>query len=244
MVFEQLLRMLPADPSGALITAIVAFGIAIGSLTALLGAMHSRPTMAVLLLALGALLGFGVPRWLRWDVDPSVCICIGAIGCGLLGFLLHRMSVALALGTLVTIAVLLVFYDLTQPFDSLPPNQVQIEEPLPVIALNLWNAASPTFRSAAPWVAGSVFLVMAVIGYVFTKFGMALTYALGGTMMTLFFIRLGLASDKIHWLDSLRAGPMTTAALGMTMLAVGFLLQMALLFRPSHMEGKKQSPAE
>lgn len=245
MVFEQLLRVLPEDPRGVLITAIVAFGIATGSLTALLGALHSRPTMAVLMLGCGALLGFAVPSWLNWQIgDPSVAIAFGAIAFGLIGYLLHRMCISLSLGILMTFVVLFIFYDLSQPLDTQAAHQVQIEQPLPVIALNLWNAATPTFHHVAPWLALGVFLAMAIVGYVFSKFGMALTYALGGTLLTLFVIRLGLASEKIHWLNTFRVGPMTTAAFGLTMLMVGFLVQMALLFRPGYTQEKPQSPAE
>lgn len=242
-MFEQILRMIPSDPNGVLLTTIVAIAIGIGSLTALLGALHSRATMALVMLGIGALLGFNVPRWLQWDLDVSVMISISAVVFGLVGFLLHRVCVACLLGTLVACVSLAILADQTQPVEQPAATQIQQTATLPEMAAVRWSGSPAAFRSAAPWVAMGTYIAFALIGLIFPRFGMAALYALGGTLLTLSAIKLGHASDQIHWLDSFKTGPMTTAAMAMTLLLVGFLVQMALLFRPGA-TGERKKPSE
>lgn len=246
-MFKHLIEQMPPDPSGVVITLVVAVGIGLGAITALLGALHSRPTMSLMMLSIGALGGFLLPSWFGWDVNTSATITTGAIVFGLLGFILHRYCVAFALGVLISLVAVFVLYDQTQPADIPvePTAAVQTEQTLPQTAYTTWDQATPKFKSMAPWLALAAFGISGVLAMVFPKFGMALLYSLGGTLLTLFCIKLGHNSDKIHWLDSLKTGPMTIAALGMTMVLVGFLTQIALLYRPAPGQPEEsRSPSE
>lgn len=241
LTFRHLIENLPPDPQGVLVTVVVAFGIGIGALTALLGALHSRVTISLMMLFAGAMLGAWLPVRLGMELDRAIPIAVGAIFFGLIGFLLHRVCVAVALGALVAVAALAVLYDQTQPIDTSAGGMVQLESSLPAIARSAWNSAPAEFRRLAPWVASISFAVAAILGLIFRKFGLALLYSLGGTMLTLFCIRLGHESDKITWLDSTKTGPMTIAVLGLAMLLVGFMTQMVLLHRPTAGKEKKQT---
>ncbi len=232
-IFKQLIESLPADPNGVLTTVVVAMGIGIGALTALLGALHSRVTISLMMLSLGAVLGVWVPSSLGMEIDRAITISIGSVVFGLLGYLLHRVCVAVGLGVLATIASMAILYEHTRPIDTAASGAVDLGTSFLAVARSLWETAPENFRSLAPWVALATFLVATILGLIFRKFGMAALYSLGGTMLTLFCIRLGHASDKITWLDSLKSGPMTIAALGMAMLLVGFMTQMVLLHRPT-----------
>ncbi len=234
-MFEEIIQQLPPDPSGTIITLIVVIGIAVGTLTALLGAVHSRVTMALLMLAFGAVLGASLPRWMGWDVNHSAMITIGAIAFGLAGFILHRLCVAFALAVLVCMVSLFILYDQTQPIDKLLADAVQVSS-LPGTASHAWESAPPRFKALAPWIGAASFVAAGVVAMVLPKVGMAALYSLGGTLLTLFSIKLGHASDKIHWLDSIKTGPMTIVVLGIAMLVLGFATQLALLSRPATAE--------
>lgn len=240
-MFEQLINNMPPDPSGVVITLVVAVGVGLGALTALLGALHSRPTMSLLMLCIGAILGHMLPVWMSWHINRSAAITAGAIVFGLSGFILHRFCVAMVLGFLVAIVAAFILYDQTQPIDKAPSAEVKLQSSLAGSFIDTWDGATPKFRKAAPWVGISAFAIAGVLALALPKFGMAVLYSLGGTLLTLFSIKLGHASDKIHWLDSIKTGPMTIAVLGMTMLLVGFLTQMALLYRP---ESAQPKPSE
>lgn len=234
-IFQGILNGLPPDPNGVIITTIVAVGIGIGALTALLGALHSRPTISMMMFVLGITVGYMLPAWLSWNVSPSITIAMGGVVFGVLGFVLHRWCVAFALGTLVAAVAMIILFDQTNTSNSLLPEQTTVQASVGVqqIVHDQWVTASPTFRKLAPWVALGAFVASAALAFGLPKFGMAALYSLGGTLLTLFSIGLGHSTDKITWLDSLKSGPMTVAALGITMLLVGFLAQVGLVYRPA-----------
>lgn len=233
-IFNSILNSLPPDPNGVIITSIVAIGIGVGALTALLGALHSRPTIAMIMFAGGTILGYLLPAWLGWDVNRSITIAVGGVVCGLVGFLLHRWCVALSLGALVAVVAMVILYDQTNITPITEPEQsIQADVTIGQAVTERWQTASPAFHKLAPWVALGAFVASAALALVLPKFGMAALYSLGGTVLTLFSIGLGHSTPKITWLDSLKSGPMTVAALGITMLLVGFLAQVALVYRPA-----------
>lgn len=232
-MFQGIVNSLPSDPDGVIITTLVAAGIGLGALTALLGALHSRPTMAMMMFALGTILGYAWPAWLGLDVNRSISIAVTGVVLGLIGFVLHRWCVAFALGTLVTGVAIIILYDQTSSSIAEPSEQpTATNASVQQITLEQWQNASPSFKKLVPWVALGAFVAAVIFSLAFAKLGMAALYALGGTLLTLFSIGLGHASDKITWLDSLKNGPMTVAALGITMLLVGFLSQVGLVYRP------------
>ena len=232
-MMDQIIQQLPSDPNGVIITFLVAFGIAIGSLVAMLGALHARPTLAVVMLAIGSVLAYVLPTRFGWATNPSVMITIGAVAFGLIGFIFHRFCVALLLAILVTGVVGYIVHDQMQPIDEANYTKVEMDTPLADRASNFWASSPPAFRRAALWVGPTAFVIGALAGYFLRTVGVAILFSLGGTILTLFAIHLGHASSQIHWLDSLKTGPMTTAALGMSMLLVGFVTQMVLLNRQS-----------
>lgn len=232
-MFQAIVNSLPQDPDGVIITTLVAAGIGLGALTALLGALHSRPTMAMMMFSLGTILGYAVPAWLGLDVNRSISIAVTGIVLGLIGFVLHRWCVAFALGTLVTGVAIIILYDQTTTTMALPSEQpAQTSAGMQQITFEHWQNSPPSFKKLVPWVALGAFVASIVLSLALPKFGMAALYALGGTLLTLFSIGLGHASPKITWLDSLKNGPMTVAALGITMVLVGFLSQVGLVYRP------------
>jgi hypothetical protein len=209
----------------------VAIGIGIGAITALLGALHSRPTMSIFMLAIGAVLGSLVPIWAKLPINHPATISIGAISFGLLGFALHRICVAVALGVLIAGVSSAIFFDETRPMDKPAVNTVQVSNSLSETVSRTWESASPTFRTFDLWVALGSLVTASLLGYIFPRFGMAAFYSLGGTLLTLASIRLGHASADVKWLESFKTGPMTTALFGFCMLLVGFMTQIALLYR-------------
>lgn len=243
-IFKQIIDSLPPDPSGLVITLIVAIGIGVGALTALLGALHSRLTISLMMLCVGATLGYAAPGWLDIDANRSISIAMGSIAFGILGFALHRVCVAVTLGVLVAVASLVILYDQTQLVEMGKTVAENINTSFTETLRAMWESAPGGFRSLAPWIASAAFVVAGVLAMFMPKFGMAALYSLGGTMLTLFCISLGHASSKIHWLDSIKTGPMTIATLGFAMLLVGFITQLALLHRRTASPAKKKEPAE
>jgi len=244
-IFSQIIDSLPPDPSGMVITLIVAIGIGVGALTALLGALHSRLTISLMMLCVGVALGYAAPDWLDIDVNRSISIGIGSVAFGILGFALHRVCVAVTLGVLVAVAAMVILNDQTQVVEMGKAVGVDINTSTFSETLQTaWKDAPVGFRSLAPWIASAAFLVAGLLAMFMPKFGMAALYSLGGTMLTLFCISLGHASDKIHWLDSIKTGPMTIASLGFAMLLVGFITQLALLHRRTASPAKKKKTAD
>jgi len=189
--------------------------------------------MALMMFALGAILGYVLPAWFGLEMNRSVAIAVTSIAFGVAGFLLHRWCVAFALGTLIMGVAIIILFDQTNTSNPLLSEQSpQTSASMHQVLYDHWQTGSPTFRRLVPWVAPAAFLVAVAFSLGLPRFGMAALYALGGTLLTLFSIGLGHASDKITWLDSLKNGPMTVAALGITMLMVGFLAQVGLVCVP------------
>jgi hypothetical protein len=243
-VFKEILDLLPPDPTGVVITVVVAIGIGVGTITALLGALHSKVALALVMLAIGAILGYKVPIWEQWNVNIPTVIAIGAVVFGLLGYGLHRWCVAIMLGLLVTGVSTFILYDQTQPLEVPGTVTVQLDSSVADNARATWTTAAPKFRSLAPWLALGSFVLAGILGFALPRFGMATLHSLGGTLVTLASIRLGQASPDIKWLDSFRSGPMTTAAFCFSLLLVGFLTQIALLYRKTESSQRTEESME
>jgi hypothetical protein len=188
-------------------------------------------------------LGYRIPAWLSLNIDVSITIAVGAIVMGLLGFLLHRICVATMFALLVAGISAFIFHDQVQPVERPDTSVAQAVQTTPTLSstvVNTWRSAPPVFGKYVFWIAGGAFLVAWLLAFFFRRFGMAALYSIGGTLLTLASIRLGHASDHITWLDSLKTGPMTTATLGFCILLVGFMAQMALLYRNEHAPERQQ----
>lgn len=242
-VYYSILQSLPPDPSGVIVNCIVAIAIGIGALTCLLGALHSRPTISMIMFCLGTVAGYLLPGWLGYHFNVSISIAVGGVVLGLVGYLLHRWCVAVCLGVLVAAVATVILYDQTNMTPAPVGEQPVVVASVGQMLSERWETAPDSFRKLVPWVAIGAFVASAALAIGLPKFGMAAFYSLGGTVLTLFAIGLGHSTPKITWLDSLKSGPMTVAALGITMLLVGFLAQVGLVYRPTPRRAEEEASA-
>jgi hypothetical protein len=100
-VLQNLLPLLPRRFSAIGLAFAAAFCVA-GLGFWLLGARFSRPMLALAATVGGGAIGFNLPHWFGWSIDPwSVCV-LGALLLGTFGFLAHAYLAAIGLGLLLS----------------------------------------------------------------------------------------------------------------------------------------------
>jgi hypothetical protein len=229
LLLHVLLSLLPKE-SGQAAGAAALAGAAAGGVLWFAGARFSRYLLTLAAVAVGTLLGLGLPRWFGWKIEPMATGIGGAIVLGASAYMLHRMWVGFSLGGLLAIwaAVgtwLVLAADQSWSWPS--PRGVL----LPAYLGQLWDALPGDVTRALPIVCGAAFLIGAIPAIVWPRAGRVFLFsALGATLLVAFGVMFtSLARPK--WLG--QVPPKTSVqltAIGLTVL-IGAGLQWQLYFR-------------
>lgn len=202
-MIEQLLRLLPPERVEGVVFACVLLGAVVGTATLLLGGLRSRAAMTLIMMCLGLAFGRALPGWRGWSTEPNATAMLGAVLGAVLGFILHRLWIALGIGCLAAIvAAVVVWFQAEGPrYFEAPP----MEQGVTVWAYGhtLWQQAPQAFRDNLLLACAPVVGVFALLGFIFRRVGIALFYALAGSMLLAVSLLIGEASGRMPGLKNL-----------------------------------------
>src|SRR5439155_14121719 len=78
-------------------------GAVLGLVIWLAGARFSRQLICLILTAVGAVIGLQVPDWMHWEINRAGPAVGAAVVFGVIGFLTHRMWLAVNFGAVLAI---------------------------------------------------------------------------------------------------------------------------------------------
>ena len=180
-LIQALLPLLPSQMGHAAL-AFAGVGAIGGVMLWLAGARFSRYLTTLAAVAIGTMVGIGLPRWFGWNIDHMATAVGGAIVLGSSGYAMHRMWVGIWLGVvLATWAALGTWIVLAadQAWDWPATAGVTV----PAYAKQVWDALPPDVVHALPIVCGAAFLIGAIPAIIWPRAGRAFLYsALGATL--------------------------------------------------------------
>jgi hypothetical protein len=229
LLLNVLLSLLPKE-SGQAAGAAALAGAAAGGVLWFAGARFSRYLLTLAAVALGTLLGLGLPRWFGWKIEPMATGIGGAIALGASAYMLHRMWVGFALGGLLAVWAAVGTWLVLAADQSLSwasPRGVL----LPAYLGQLWDALPGDVTRALPIVCAAAFLIGAIPAIVWPRAGRVFLFsALGATLLVAFGVMFTSLAQP-NWLG--QVPPKTSVQLTALLLAVliGAGLQWQLYFR-------------
>ena len=147
-MLQALLPLMPGD-AGFVAMAMDLAGMFIGAVLWLTGARFSRSLVTLSAVSMGAIIGMQLPEWMGWDVSGMGPAVGGAMVFGLSGFLLHRMWIGLALGTVLSMWALLILWAVTAQGQTWERPPVDESTTIATYAPELWQALPMDFTRLA-----------------------------------------------------------------------------------------------
>lgn len=242
-MLQEFLTRLPAEvgPRG-LVVALAVTGV--GLLLWLAGARVGRSVFALAGVAVGAWLGLRVPRWFGWEIDAMGVAIGAALVLGLAGYLLHTLWVGLTLGTLLAAVGVGIAWHRLAPQSlawSVPPID-PTGSPADVLRA-MWAARPTGFPGTIPLVAAGCLAVGCVTAALLPRLGRVLAFSMLGSVMLAGGGVASVALTRPEWLARLPAATQTQALGLAALVAVGAVIQWALLPRARKPAATPEVPA-
>jgi len=209
---------------------LVLLGAVMGAATLLLGGLRSRAAITLLVMCAGIAIGRAMPWWFGWSTEPNATAILGAIVGAALGFLLHRFWIAVGVGYCAAIlAAVVVWYQADGPHTfALPP--LEAGQTAQEYAHLAWEHTPRMFRDNLVVTCAPIFLVFAVLAFIFHRVAVALFYSLWGAMLLSASLLLGEVSGRMPQIKNLLPALIELRVLlfaGMVLL--GTLVQLSLI---------------
>jgi hypothetical protein len=238
---QQLLSLLPQDQVAAIVFSLVVFGVVMGASTLLLGGLRARGSMTILLMCVGIAVGRALPGWLGWTTEPNATAILGALIGAVLGFVLHRLWTALGLGLLAAVlAAVVLWFQVDGPRQFSPP-EMPPESGAMLYLKRVWVSLPAEFHNNLLLVMAPIHIVTAVTGFIFSRIGAALFYALGGAIILAVALLFGEASGHMPGIQALLPALIEIRVLLFAAIVLlGTLVQLAMMEK--HHRPKKPRP--
>jgi hypothetical protein len=201
------------------------------------GSIWSRGIVTLFAVAIGALVGMYVPRWQLWPVNSMATAVLGAVGLGLLAYLVPRLWMGLTLGLVLACWTSFGAWLQLRPADYIFAEragyQIEFLTP-PQHALDIYTRLPTEVQSILPYAAATALLSGLAIAFLWPRLGRALGMSMLGVTMCVFFGLLLVFTQHPDWLKYVPAPPMTQAGTLIGMVMMGLLAQWPFLAqRPS-----------
>lgn len=193
-MLQDLLPLLPHQ-LGTFALWIAMAGTCIGAGLWLSGARFSRSIITLLLVAIGALAGKSVPRWMGWSIDPMAMAVGGAMVLGASGYLLHRWWVGIGFGAvLATWSMAATWLILAHGTSWNWPPMDEFAAPWDYPGV-VWSSLPPVMMQVLPWIAGAGMVSGVVFALMWPRVGIVLLYSMTGLSL---LISMGLVSVQLQ----------------------------------------------
>jgi hypothetical protein len=196
------------------------------------GSIWSRGIITLFAVAIGALLGMYVPRWQLWPVNSMAAAVLGAVGFGLIAFLIERLWMGLTFGLVLVCWATLGTWIQQRPANFIFPQRVawQIENLTPPQrAYDIYMRLPIEVQNVLPYAAGTALLSGLAIAFLWPRLGRALGMSILGITMCVVFGLALVATQQPGWLQYIPAPPMTQAGMLVGLAMVGLLAQWPFL---------------
>lgn len=230
-MLQHLIDLLPDKaaqmPSG------LAMGIAAGGiLLGVVGARLSRAILALALVAAGTMIGWRMPAWFGWKVDPMGTAFGAAILLGLSGFVLSTLWEAIMFGSLLALGAAIAVWDSLAPGMRWQKPDIDLSATAVEIALRLWHALPGPVSRALPIGIGLGFAIGALLLASWPRIGRALFYSLLGMLLFVLSGTIGLQKQHPDWLASMPNESWAQAALFAALVLIATAVQFLLTADP------------
>ena len=196
------------------------------------GSIWSRGIITLFAVAIGALLGMYVPRWQLWPINSMAAAVLGAVGLGLIAFLVERLWMGLTLGSVLAAwAALGAWIQLRPPNYVFPERiewQVQFMTP-PEYARDLFIRLPIEVQQILPYATGTAMLSGLAIAFLWPRLGRALGMSMLGVTMSVVFGLALVSTQHPDWLKYVPPPPLTQAGMLVGLSMVGLLAQWPFL---------------
>jgi hypothetical protein len=200
---QQLLNLLPQDRVAEFVFSFVVFGAVMGLATLFLGSLRRRAAATLMLMCLGILMGRGLHAWYGWGGEPNATAILGAVVGGVLGFLLHRLWIAIGLGVVAALLAACVLWFQLEAARQVEAPRLEAGMGLLDHLSLCWSRVPEDFQSVLPLVTAPAFLIFAVFGFVFVRLGSAMFFATAGAMVLAASLLLGETSGHMPQIGSM-----------------------------------------
>jgi MFS family permease len=196
------------------------------------GSIWSRGIITLFAVAIGALLGMYVPRWQLWPINSMAAAVLGAVGFGLIAFLIERLWMGLTLGLVLACWASLGTWIQQRPADYYFPEraewQVQFMTP-PEYARDIYIRLPIEVQQILPYAAGTGMLSGLAIAFLWPRLGRALGMSMLGVTMSVVFGLVLISTQHPDWLQYIPAPPLSQAGTLVGLVMVGLLAQWPFL---------------
>lgn len=240
-MLQELLTLLPdpADASPALSWASYA-AITLGVILWLSGSRFNRSLIALVLLAIGSLVGLHLPEWMGWSLNGmGVAVGLGLV-MGLIGYLLYRLWTGVGLGLILSAWALAgCWLALHGDYTWTWPDLSQVTG-LGIVPA-FWEQVPEDLRRILPFAAGASLMSGMAIALLWPVAAAKLMHAMGGTTLIIGGLLAALYLRQSPFLEKLPQGKWTQIGILAGMILASFIGQ--TLLGPKR-AGKKIKPAE
>jgi hypothetical protein len=230
-MLRQVLEAMPAEAATGL-WLVASAGALIGGVLWLAGSRFSRLLVTLLCVAMGAVIGLKLPRWMEWSIAGWASAMCGGAVLGVLGYWMHRMWVGVGLALLAGVwaaYAVLAAYPGQAVMIPVEPVSSGLIDYLGQVARDV----SPELHKALPFAAGIAAVAAIAIAVLLPRTALYLFYSLlGVTLLSLLgtTAMLLLRPQMLAILPS-RGSGQTATILGMVLF--GAIVQWRMAPRPA-----------
>ena len=196
------------------------------------GSIWSRGIITLFAVTIGALLGMYVPRWQLWPINSMAAAVLGAVGFGLIAYLIERLWMGLTLGLVLAFWASLGTWIQQRPAGYVFPEridwQTQFMTPLEY-ARDIFIRLPAEVQQILPYAAGTAMLSGLAIAILWPRLGRALGMSMLGVTTSVAFALVLVSTQHPDWLKYIPAPPMTQAGMLVGLVMAGLLAQWPFL---------------
>lgn len=196
------------------------------------GSIWSRGIVTLFAVTIGSLLGMYVPRWQMWPVNSMAGAVLGAVGFGLIAYLVERLWMGLTLGSVLACWAAIGAWIQLRPPDYVFPKPdafaTQFMTP-PEYVRDLYLRLPSEVLQILPYATATAMLSGVAIAFLWPRLGRALGMSMLGVTSGVVFALVLVSTQHADWLQSIPTPPTTQAGMLLGLVMVGLLAQWPFL---------------
>jgi hypothetical protein len=223
-MIQQLLTLLPSQINSiALICAVI--GAFAGAILWLGGSRFNQTLVTLISVSTGALIGLQLPYWFNWKLEGWATATLGAIVCGISGYLAHKLWVGIGLGIVLTVWAALATFVLCGDHKAFVWPAYTVGVSWKIYLPAVWNALTPEVRRMLPFACATAMVGGFVATLVWTRLGVVLLYSCTGISLLVGLGVAAMSAAKPQWLKLIPNQTSSQVIVLISMVAFGAVLQ-------------------
>jgi hypothetical protein len=181
-MLQLFIQWLPVEVSAAAMAIAIA-GAITGAVLWLSGARFSRALVGLAAVALGAVVGMELPRWMGWGITgegPAVAL---ALGFGLAGYICHRLWIGIGLGAVLAAWAFLAAWVLLKAPATFDWPAASVGVSVDQYFLQLWQSLPANVAGVLPVVCGGAMLMGLLTTIFWPRLAVATAWSAAGASL-------------------------------------------------------------